>query len=131
MKTWPGVSLLWAFLVLLTLAAGATNFGEDETCYSFAGGTVYPSSSKPEGHQLHTTKAVSELTRSSLLFYPFGRYREPRKRVSNFFSFALKCQIITIISNYCFAFPFTFPFAFAFYSFFFSFPLFFIPVFLS
>ena len=37
-----------------------SHFGEDETCYSFAGGTVYPSSQKHAGHQLQTTKAVSK-----------------------------------------------------------------------
>ncbi|CAB0033400.1 unnamed protein product [Trichogramma brassicae] len=39
-------------------AAWANPWGEDDTCYSFAGGTVYPSGAKHEGHQLHTTKAV-------------------------------------------------------------------------
>lgn len=38
-----------------------SHFGEDETCYSFAGGTVYPSSQKHAEHQLQTTKAVSKL----------------------------------------------------------------------
>ncbi|KAK0166582.1 hypothetical protein PV327_004075 [Microctonus hyperodae] len=32
--------------------------GENEACYSYAGGSVYPAESKHVDHQLHTTKAV-------------------------------------------------------------------------
>ncbi|XP_058788841.1 peroxiredoxin-2-like [Phymastichus coffea] len=49
------VGLLLSLVLVVTVHAG---FGEDENCYSFAGGTVYPSGTKHEGHQLHTTKAV-------------------------------------------------------------------------
>jgi len=46
------------FIISSNHCANSTNFGEDETCYSFAGGTVYPTGTKHAGHQLHTTKAV-------------------------------------------------------------------------
>ena len=58
-----------AVLRLLVLASvflcGTSVHGlDEEQCYSYAGGTVYPHGSKHEGHQLHTTKAVSEYFRS-------------------------------------------------------------------
>ena len=57
--------ILCLFCLLLGLkeancSSRSSHFGEDETCYSFAGGTVYPAGTKHAGHQLHTTKAVSK-----------------------------------------------------------------------
>ncbi|XP_015590257.1 peroxiredoxin-2 [Cephus cinctus] len=46
------------FLILCLHKCWASHFGEDEACYSFAGGTVYPTGTKHVGHQLQTTKAV-------------------------------------------------------------------------
>lgn len=51
------------FLCLLYIFSGlkqiicATN---EETCYSYAGGSVYPAGAKHVGHKLQTTKAVSK-----------------------------------------------------------------------
>ncbi|XP_063989900.1 peroxiredoxin-2 [Diachasmimorpha longicaudata] len=36
----------------------ASHFVQNEACYSYAGGSVYPAGNKHAGHQLHTTKAV-------------------------------------------------------------------------
>ncbi|XP_033224830.1 peroxiredoxin-2 [Belonocnema kinseyi] len=58
---WYYIVFISSLLYLLSGLKGVTclsHFGEDETCYSFAGGTVYPSSQKHAGHQLQTTKAV-------------------------------------------------------------------------
>jgi len=45
------VSFCW----LINSSEAGSNF--EETCHSFASGNVYPSFSKHEGHQLHTSKA--------------------------------------------------------------------------
>lgn len=60
---------MWSFKIVFTVffcilnwqeSVDAINFQENEACYSYAGGSVYPAGSNHAGHQLHTTKAVSK-----------------------------------------------------------------------
>lgn len=60
--------LFFTILFYLTLKSNAL-FDEDEACYSYAGGTVYPTGTKHAGHQLQTTKAVSEFNRCINIFF--------------------------------------------------------------
>lgn len=57
-------SNLWLTLCILSVAAlGAKTLStiDDDSCYSFAGGSVYPAEAPKGDHTLQTTKAVSKL----------------------------------------------------------------------
>lgn len=50
----------YACLALVLLLAAAGKADDNESCYSFAGGSVYPAGEPKGDHQLQYTKAVSK-----------------------------------------------------------------------
>lgn len=54
------------FITLLQLPKTRTTSDAD-SCYSFAGGSVYPAGSSKGDHQLQYTKAVSEFASKNIL----------------------------------------------------------------
>lgn len=49
--------------LLYSIEANFFNHEEDNSCRSFAGGSVYPSETVKSSHKLQTTKAVSKYQR--------------------------------------------------------------------
>lgn len=47
-------------LLYIIVGLNEIKASNEETCYSYAGGSVYPAGAKHAGHQLQTTKAVSK-----------------------------------------------------------------------
>lgn len=81
MSKFSGILVISFLLINIQIwKARATN--DDESCYSFAGGTVYPAGDPKVEHQLQYTKAVSK----------FGKYKFLigfLKRKLNFFCFTV------------------------------------------
>lgn len=50
----------YGYLALILLLAASGKADDNESCYSFAGGSVYPAGDPKGDHQLQYTKAVSK-----------------------------------------------------------------------
>ena len=55
------MNIVLSSVLLLALVASSTPSMDGESCYSYGGGSVYPSHHYARGdHDLHSTKAVSK-----------------------------------------------------------------------
>ncbi|XP_057336193.1 peroxiredoxin-2-like [Microplitis mediator] len=52
------IAMLYLISYKNTVIANHYKNSDNEACYSYAGGSVYPAGTQHAGHQLHTTKAV-------------------------------------------------------------------------